>query len=122
MDYTACQQRHSVLFTTAIDAINNLVAAQATHRLKAELHRYLSPATLILDEIGHLPLGKPGADLHFQLISQRYERGSTLLTTNKADKNWPPRSSTTTPASPAPSSTVPCTTSRPSCSKAKASA
>ena len=89
LGYTACQQGHSVLFTTAIDAINNLVAAQAAHRLKAELNRYLAPATLILDEIGYLPLDKIGADLLFQIISQRYERGSIILTTNKAFKQWP---------------------------------
>lgn len=89
LGYAACQHGHSVLFPTAIDAINNLVAAQATHRLKTELHRYLSPTTLILDEIGYLPLDKSGADLLFQIISQRYERGSIILTTNKAFKQWP---------------------------------
>lgn len=89
LGYTACQQGHSVLFTTAIDAINNLVAAQAAHRLKAELNRYLAPATLILDEIGYLPLDKIGADLLFQIISQRYERGAIILTTNKAFMQWP---------------------------------
>ena len=45
----ACQRGHSVLFTTAVDALNNLVAAQAAQRLKAELKRYLAPAVLILD-------------------------------------------------------------------------
>ena len=89
LGYAACQQGHSVLFTTAIDALNNLVAAQAAHRLKAELNRYLSPALLILDEIGYLPLDKAGADLLFQIISQRYERGSIIVTTNKAFKQWP---------------------------------
>ena len=89
LGYAACQHGHSVLFTTAVDAINNLVAAQAAHRLKAELNRYLSPATLILDEIGYLPLDKSGADLLFQIISQRYERGSLIVTTNKAFKQWP---------------------------------
>jgi len=78
-----------VLFTTAVDAINNLVAAQATHRLKAELNRYQAPAVLILDEIGYLPLDKAGADLLFQIVSQRYERGSLIVTTNKAFKHWP---------------------------------
>jgi len=89
LGYEACQRGHSVLFTTAVDALNNLVAAQATQRLKAELKRYLAPAVLILDELGYLPLDKTGADLLFQLISQRYERGSLILTTNKAYKHWP---------------------------------
>ena len=52
--YEACQRGHSVLFTTAVDALNNLVAAQAAQRLKAELKRYLAPAVLVLDELGYL--------------------------------------------------------------------
>ena len=89
LGYEACQRGHSVLFTTAVDALNNLVAAQAAQRLKAELKRYLAPAVLVLDELGYLPLDKTGADLLFQIISQRYERGSLIITTNKAYKNWP---------------------------------
>jgi DNA replication protein DnaC len=86
--YEACQRGHSVLFTTAVDALNNLVAAQAAHRLKTELKKYLSPTILHIDELGYLPLDKLGADLLFQIISQRYERGSIVLTTNKPFKRW----------------------------------
>ena len=50
---------------------------------------YLAPALLILDEVGYLPLDKAGADLLFQIISQRYERGSIVVTTNKAYRHWP---------------------------------
>ena len=89
LGYTACQAGHAVLFTTAVDAINTLLAAQAAHRLDTELKKYLAPALLILDEVGYLPLDKAGADLLFQIISQRYERGSIVVTTNKAYKHWP---------------------------------
>ncbi len=89
LGYAACQAGHPVLFTTAVDAINCLLAAQAAHRLASELKRYLAPALLILDEVGYLPLDKAGADLLFQIISQRYERGSIVVTTNKAYKHWP---------------------------------
>jgi len=89
LGYEACQRGHSVLFTTAIDALNNLVAAQAAHRLKAELKKYLAPSLTIIDELGYLPLDKLGADLLFQIISQRYERGSIVITTNKPFKKWP---------------------------------
>jgi DNA replication protein DnaC len=44
---------------------------------------------LILDELGYLPIDKLGADLLFQVISARYERGPIVLTTNKAFKHWP---------------------------------
>ena len=85
----ACQQQHSVLFASAIDAINTLASAQATGRLKHELRRYLRPTILILDELGYLPIDKTGADLLFQIISQRYERGSIIITTNRVFKKWP---------------------------------
>lgn len=89
LGYTACLAGRSVLFTTAIDTINTLAAAQAANRLKAELKKYLSPSLLILDELGYLPIDKHGADLLFQVISQRYERGSMVVTSNRAYKQWP---------------------------------
>ena len=66
-----------------------LGAAQSTGRLKSELKKYLRPAVLIIDELGYLPIDKNGADLLFQVISQRYERGSIIMTTNKPFKKWP---------------------------------
>jgi DNA replication protein DnaC len=89
LGYEACQAGHSVLFTTAVDIINTLTAAQINHKLKAELKRFLAPTILIIDEIGYLPIDKTGADLLFQVISHRYERGSMILTTNQSFKNWP---------------------------------
>jgi DNA replication protein DnaC len=89
LGYAACQHGHSVLFANAIDVINTLSAAQTKGALKAELKRYLSPAVLVLDEVGYLPIDQRGADLLFQVISQRYERGSIILTSNKAFKQWP---------------------------------
>ena len=88
LGYAACLAGHSVLFTTAVDIINTLTAAQAAHRLKVELKRLLSPRILCIDEVGYLPIDKVGADLLFQVISQRYERGSIVLTTNQAYKHW----------------------------------
>lgn len=89
LGYTACLAGKSVLFATAVDTINTLAAAQAASRLKAELKKYLAPSLLILDELGYLPIDKHGADLLFQVISQRYERGSTVITSNRAYKQWP---------------------------------
>jgi len=85
----ACHQSYSVLFASAIDAVNTLTAAQAAGRLKADLGKFLRPTVLILDELGYLPIDKTGADLLFQIISQRYERGSTIITTNRVYKKWP---------------------------------
>jgi DNA replication protein DnaC len=86
LGYTAGK---SVLFATAVDAINTLAAAQTANRLKAELKKYLVPSLLILDELGYLPIDKHGADLLFQIISQRYERGATIITSNRSYKQWP---------------------------------
>ena len=89
LGYHACEQGHSVLFANAIDVVNTLSAAQIHGTLQAELKRYLSPDLLVLDELGYLPVDQRGADLLFQVLSQRYERGSIILTSNKAFKQWP---------------------------------
>ncbi len=89
LGYAACLEGHSVLFSTAVDIINTLSAAQAVHQLKKALKKFLSPSILILDEVGYLPIDKVGADLLFQIISGRYESGSTVLTTNRVYKKWP---------------------------------
>ena len=89
LGYAACQNGSSVLFTPAVEMLNSLSAAQAAHRLKSELLRFRKPRLLIIDELGYLPIDKQGADLLFQVFSQRYENGATLLTTNKPFKQWP---------------------------------
>lgn len=89
LGYQACLKGHTVLFASAIDTINNLIAAQHGGALKPELKKYLRPSLLILDELGYLPIDKTGADLLFQIISQRYERGSIIITTNRVFKDWP---------------------------------
>jgi len=86
--YEGCLAGHTVLFTTAIDIVNTLVAAQSAHRLKAELKKYISPNIVLVDELGYLPIDKAGADLLFQIFSQRYETGSTIVTTNQLYKHW----------------------------------
>jgi DNA replication protein DnaC len=88
LGYQACLEGHSVLFATAVDVINTLAAAQSAGRMKTELKKYTRPAVLILDELGFLPIDKAGADLLFQVISQRYEQGALVITSNRAFKNW----------------------------------
>jgi len=89
LGYEACLMGYSVLFASAIDVINSLSAAQAIGQLKTALNKYMKPQLLILDELGYLPIDKKGADLLFQVISQRYERGSIIITTNRPFKKWP---------------------------------
>ena len=85
----ACVRGYSVLFTTAIDIIHTLSAAAATGGLKRTMQRYLKPRLIIIDELGFLPIDKLGADLLFQIISERYERGAILMSTNRSFKRWP---------------------------------
>jgi DNA replication protein DnaC len=89
LGYEACLKGHSVFFTSAIDVINTLASAKSTGRLKQEIKKYTKPSLLIVDELGYLPIDKSGADLLFQVISGRYEQGSTLITSNRAFKDWP---------------------------------
>ena len=85
----ACHAGIRVRFTVAIDIINSLLAAQKAGRLAKAIKDYTRPKLLIIDELGYLPIDQRGANLLFQIVSQRYERGSTVLTTNKAYKHWP---------------------------------
>lgn len=88
LGYAACQEGYPVRFANAISVINDLSGAQKRGLLKKQLKQYLLPNLLVLDELGYLPIDQHGADLLFQVISQRYERGSIVLTTNKPFKQW----------------------------------
>jgi len=89
LGYAAAVAGFRVRFTTAIDIVNTLAAAHNAGRLAQEIKKYTSPAVLVVDEVGYLPIDKRGADLLFQIISQRYECGSIILSTNKVFKQWP---------------------------------
>jgi DNA replication protein DnaC len=86
--YAACNANIKVLFTTAIDMINHLIAAEADHSLLKKLRYYQSPDLLVCDELGYLSLGQQGSHLFFQVISQRHKQKSTLLTTNLPFADW----------------------------------
>jgi DNA replication protein DnaC len=88
LGHAACLRSHSVLFTGAIEIINTLAAAHASGNIKRALHHYIKPQVLCIDELGYLPIDKFGADCLFQIISHRYERGATLITTNRIYKQW----------------------------------
>ena len=89
LGYQACLKGYTVLFTSAIDSINHLISSQNNGQLKQDLKKYLKPDLLIMDELGYLPIDNKGADLLFQIISQRYEQGSIVITTNRVFKGWP---------------------------------
>ena len=87
--WRACQANHRVLFTTAMDMLNNLAASQVDHSLVRKLRVYTQPALLIIDELGYLSLDQPTSNLLYQVISTRHaEKRSTVITTNTAFSDW----------------------------------
>lgn len=85
----AAQRAWKVRFTTAADLIITLEAAQRQGRIKDVMHRIVAaPKLLIIDEIGYLPFGREQANLFFQVVARRYEKGSLILTSNLAFGSW----------------------------------
>ena len=86
--YGATQEGIKTLFTSTMDMLNHLIAAEADHSLLKKLKYYQTPDLLVCDETGYLPLGKQGSNLFFQVISARHEKKSTVITTNLPFAAW----------------------------------
>jgi DNA replication protein DnaC len=84
----AAEHGRRVYYGTLGDLILSLEDAQAAGRLLHRMNTLVFPSVLIVDEIGYLPISKTGAMLFFQLIAKRYERASTVLTSNKSFEEW----------------------------------
>lgn len=84
----ACEQGRRVLFTTAMGLIASLGKALAENRLEDKLKLLAQPHLLLIDEIGYIPIDRQGANLFFQLVSRRYERGVIILTSNQSLGAW----------------------------------
>jgi DNA replication protein DnaC len=84
----ACQKNYSVAFTTAAALVHELMEARDERRLRA-LQKHLNAVRLlIVDELGYVPFTAVGAELFFEVLSQRYERGATLITSNLPFDEW----------------------------------
>jgi DNA replication protein DnaC len=84
----ACLRGHRVRFTTAADLVNDLVAGQAKNTLQRRLATWASYDLLLVDELGYLNFDARGADLLYQVFNRRYQRASTIVTTNLPFKEW----------------------------------
>lgn len=84
----ACQKGMSVGFTTAAALVSEMMEARDERRLIRFQKQMAAYQLLIIDELGFVPLSKTGAELLFELISQRYERGATLITSNLPFDEW----------------------------------
>ena len=89
LGFTACAQGRRVRFFTVTGLVTYLLEAREDRQLQRILEQLGRHQLLILDELGYLPIDKNGADLLFQIISERYERGSIVITTNRVFKDWP---------------------------------
>jgi DNA replication protein DnaC len=84
----AVEQGHTVRFTTATALLAALGKAESEGDLGEKLTEYAKPRLLIVDELGYLPFERRSAQLFFQLVNRRYERGSLLVTTNQRVSEW----------------------------------
>ncbi|CAM5599991.1 IS21 family transposase ISChy4 [Streptomyces tendae] len=84
----ACRAGYSIYFASLDDMVRHLKAAEDQGRLISKLTSYLRPAVLVVDEVGYQPLERAEANLVFQVISKRYEKGSIILTSNKSFGEW----------------------------------
>lgn len=84
----AAEYGRRVYYGTLVDLIDSLQQAKAAGRLNQRLAVLTHPALLVVDEIGYLPISHDGAVLFFQFMTRRYERGSTVLTSNKVFEDW----------------------------------
>ncbi|CAM2005276.1 IS21-like element helper ATPase IstB [Acanthopleuribacter pedis] len=84
----ACRMGRRVKFTTAATLVNQLVEARDDRQLKNITRKLRAYHLLIVDELGYIPFSREGAQLLFQVLSERYEHASTLITTNLAFSEW----------------------------------
>ena len=84
----AAKNRDSTYFINCNELISNLKKAHSENRFMNRLNHYAKYKVLIIDEMGFLPIDSDGANMLFQLINKRYEKHSTIITTNKPFGKW----------------------------------
>jgi len=84
----ACLRGYRVRFVLAADLVNDLVSGQTRNTLQRRLAAFAAPDLLLIDELGYLSFDARGADLLYQVFNKRYQRASTIVTTNLPFKEW----------------------------------
>ena len=88
LTHQSCLNDYSCCFTTTINLIHELNASLSDNTFLKCLNRFKKYQLLVIDELGYLPVDKKGCDLFFQVISNRYEMGSIIITTNRSFREW----------------------------------
>jgi DNA replication protein DnaC len=84
----ACRNNFRTRFITCYGLVNELIEARKDRDLQRIIQRYVRYDLLILDELGYIPFSKEGSELLFQVLAERYEKGSVLITTNLGFADW----------------------------------
>ncbi|MEB3104071.1 IS21-like element helper ATPase IstB [Ferviditalea candida] len=84
----AIAKRYTVYFTTAHDLVQTLQQAHRNNTIQQKMKTYIKPHILIIDEIGYRKMEDEAAHFFFQIVSERYEKGSIILTSNKSYGSW----------------------------------
>jgi DNA replication protein DnaC len=89
LTHEACRRGYSALFTNTYKMLQRINGGRADGTLERRVQAYLRPDLLVLDDFGLKPLIPPGPEDLYDIINERYERGSILLTSNRAPEEWP---------------------------------
>jgi len=84
----ACKKDLRVRFVTCYGLVNELVEARQERALQRLIQKYVRYDLLILDELGYIPFSKEGSELLFQVLAERHEKGSLIITTNLGFADW----------------------------------
>ncbi len=84
----SCKQGLRTRFISACSLVNTLIESRKEKDLSRLLQRYARYGLLIVDELGYVPFSKEGAELLFQVLAERHERGSVIITTNLGFADW----------------------------------
>lgn len=84
----ACRNNYRTRFITCYGLVNELIEARQEKTLQRLLQRYARYEIVILDELGYIPFSKEGSELLFQVLAERHERGSVIITTNLGFADW----------------------------------
>ena len=89
LGHEACRRGHDVLFVSAPKLLQHLNGGRADNTYERRLQTYLRPDLLIVDDFGLKPLRSPNSEDWFDVIAEHYERGSLIVTSNRALAEWP---------------------------------
>jgi DNA replication protein DnaC len=90
LGHAACRKGYDVLFTKAVKLFRSLLAARADHSWERRIKKYLSPDLLIIDDFGLTTLNPVQAEDFYEIVTERHQRASTIITSNRPPQDWIP--------------------------------